>query len=149
MTLVRWNPFREIEDMQSRLNRFFATMPELPDGDGTAMTFTSWRPAVDVQEDESEYVIKADLPEVQKNDVKVEMLDGALTIEGERKQEKEEHGRRYHSMERAYGKFLRRFTLPSGIDAGKVKADFKDGVLRVHLPKTAKSSPKAIDVSVS
>jgi HSP20 family protein len=113
------------------------------------MSFSGWSPAVDVQETDKEYLIKADLPDVKKEDVKVELLDGTLTIEGERQQEKEEKGKTFHKIEREYGKFLRRFAMPSEVDASKVQADFKNGVLNVHLPKSATAKPKAIDVKVS
>ena len=113
------------------------------------MSVAGWSPAVDVQENENEYLVKADLPDVKKEDVKVELLDGTLTIEGERQQEKEEKGKTFHKIEREYGKFLRRFAMPSEVDASKVQADFKNGVLNVHLPKSATAKPKAIDVKVS
>ncbi len=148
MSLVRWNPFRELEDMQSRLNRVFADAPFQRMKD-EGMSFSAWSPAVDVQETDQEYLIKADLPDVKKEDVKVELLDGTLTIEGERQQEKEEKGKKFHKIEREYGKFLRRFALPSGVESSKVQADFKNGVLSVHLPKSAVATPKAIDVTVS
>lgn len=148
MALVRWDPFRELESMQSRFNRLFgeAPFPRMAD-DG--MSLSGWSPAVDVQETDTEYVIKADLPDVKKEDVKVQVLDGALSIEGERQQEKEEKGKKFHKIEREYGKFLRRFALPNEVDASKVQADFKNGVLNVHLPKSATAKPKAIEVKVS
>ena len=148
MELVRWNPFRELEDMQGRLNRLFGESPFLRTGEN-GMSFSGWSPAVDVQETDKEYLIKADLPDVKKEDVKVELPDGTLTIEGERQQEKEEKGKTFHKIEREYGKFLRRFAMPSEVDASKVQADFKNGVLNVHLPKSAAAKPKAIDVKVS
>jgi len=148
MSLVRWNPFRELEEMQSRLNRLFGDAP-FPRVAEDGMSLSGWSPAVDVQETETEYVIKADLPDVKKEDVKVELLDGALTMEGERHQEKEEKGKKFHKIEREYGKFLRRFAMPTDVDASKVQAEFKNGVLHVHLPKSAAAKPKAIEVSVS
>jgi HSP20 family protein len=148
MALVRWDPFRELEHMQSRLNRFFSDTPFQRTGDD-GMSFSGWSPAVDLQETDKEYLIKADLPDVKKEDVKVELLDGAVTIEGERQQEKEEKGKKFHKIEREYGKFLRRFALPTEVDASKVQAEFKNGVLNVHLPKSATAKPKAIDVKVS
>ena len=148
MELARWNPFRELEDMQGRLNRLFGE-PSFARTGENGMSFSGWSPAVDVQETDKEYLIKADLPDVKKEDVKVELLDGTLTIEGERQQEKEEKGKKFHKIEREYGKFLRRFAMPSEVDASKVQADFKNGVLNVHLPKSATAKPKAIDVKVS
>jgi len=148
MELARWNPLRELEDMQGRLNRLFGE-PSFARTGENGMSFSGWSPAVDVQETDKEYLIKADLPDVKKEDVKVELLDGTLTIEGERQQEKEEKGKKFHKIEREYGKFLRRFAMPSEVDASKVQADFKNGVLNVHLPKSATAKPKAIDVKVS
>jgi HSP20 family protein len=148
MSLVRWNPFRELEDMQSRLNRLFGDAP-FPRMGEDGMSFSGWSPAVDVQETDKEYLIKADLPDVKKEDVKVELLDGALTIEGERQQEKEEKGKKFHKIEREYGKFLRRFALPTEVDRSKVQAEFKNGVLNVHLPKSATAKPTAVEVKVS
>ena len=148
MALVRWDPFRELEHMQSRLNRIFGDTPFQRMGDdGTS--FSGWSPAVDVQETDKEYLIKADLPDVKKEDVKVELLNGAVTIEGDRQLEKEEKGKKFHKIEREYGKFLRRFSLPTEVDASKVQAEFKNGVLNVHLPKSATAKPMAIDVKVS
>jgi HSP20 family protein len=147
MNLVKWSPFRELEEIQTRLNRFFTDTPlrGVPADGGF---FADWAPPVDVEETEKEYLIKAELPEVRKDDVKVQMLDGVLTIEGERKQEKEEKGTKFHKVERSYGKFVRQFSLPSEIEAAKIQAEFKDGMLNVHLPKTAMAKPKTIDVKV-
>ena len=138
MNIVKWSPFRELEDIQTRLNRFFNETP-----------FGDWAPPVDIQETDKEYLIKAELPEVKKEDVKVEMLDGVLTIQGERRQEKEEKGKKFHKMERSYGTFVREFSLPSEVDATKIAAEFKDGMLNIHLPKTANAKPKAIEVKVA
>jgi HSP20 family protein len=112
------------------------------------MSFAGWAPAVDVEETDEEYVIKADLPDVKKEDVKVELLDGALTIEGERQQEKEEKGKKFLRIERSYGTFLRTFTVPPDADETKIDAEFKEGLLKVHLPKSEKAKPKTIDVKV-
>jgi HSP20 family protein len=148
VALIKLNPFRELEDVQSRLNRFFGdTLFHAEREDG--LIFSGWSPAVDVQETDKEYVIKADLPDVKKEDIKVEFLNGALTIEGERQQEKEEKNKKFHKIEREYGTFLRRFALPNEVDSGKVQAEFKNGVLNIHLPKSAAAKPKAIDVKVN
>ena len=148
MAIVRWNPFRELQDIQTRLDRVFGDAPRRGWEDD-AVLFTDWAPAVDIQETEREYLIKAELPELKKEDVKVELRDGVLTIEGERKFEKEEKDKKFHKVERAYGKFVRRFAMPTEVDPAKVQAEFKDGVLSVHLPKTAVSKPKAIEVKVA
>ena len=148
MAIVKWNPFRELHDMQVRLDRLFDEVPFVREP-GEGAFFTDWAPAVDVQESEKEYLIKADLPEMKKEDVKIELRDGMLTIEGERKREKEEKDKTFHKVEREYGKFIRRFVLPTEIDPAKVAAEFKEGVLNVHLPKTAVAAPKAIEVKVA
>jgi len=146
MNLVTWDPFRELEGFHTRLNRLFGESPARFDDEGL---LTTWAPPVDIQETEHEYAVKADLPDMKKDDVKVELNDGVLTVKGERKQEKEEKGKRFHRIERTYGEFVRRFVLPTEVDAAKVAADFNDGVLTVHLPKTAESKPKAIEVKVA
>jgi HSP20 family protein len=148
MAIIKWNPLRELQDLQTRLDRAFGEVPYRRLEDDTAF-FTNWVPAVDIQETEKEYLIKADLPEMKKEDVKVELREGVLTIEGERRLEKEEKDKKFHKIEREYGKFIRRFALPTEIDAAKVQAEFKDGVLNVHLPKTAVAKPKAIEVKVA
>ena len=151
MAIVRWDPFRELEEMSDRLNRMI-TRP------GTAqtaaqgkevMTVADWAPSVDISETEAEYAIKAELPEVKKEDVKVTVEDGVLTLQGERKQEKEEKGKKYHRIERSYGRFVRSFTLPDSVDESKVKAEYTDGVLHLHLPKSEKAKPKQIDVKIA
>jgi HSP20 family protein len=112
------------------------------------MIVADWVPSVDVSETDGEYQIKAEIPDVKKEDVKVTVEDGVLTIQGERKHEKEEKGKKYHRVERSYGSFIRSFTLPDLVDEEKVKAEFKDGVLNLQLPKPEKAKPKAIEVTV-
>ncbi|MET0254026.1 MAG: Hsp20/alpha crystallin family protein [Terrimicrobiaceae bacterium] len=145
--LTKWNPFRELEEIQNRLGSLFGRTPVRGLGE-EAITVSEWTPLVDITEDDKEYLIKAELPEVKKEDVKVTVENGTLTITGERKFEKEEKGKKYHRIERAYGSFMRSFTLPEGAAGDKVSADFKDGVLKVHLPKSAEAKPKSIDVKV-
>lgn len=148
MALVRWEPFRELEDIQTRLNRMFGSSNMRLSGE-QGLAFAEWAPAMDVEETDQEYLVKADLPDVKKDDVNVTIHDGVLTVEGERKQERDEATKRFHKIERAYGKFIRRFSLPSEVEAAKVQAEFKDGVLIVHLPKSAAAAPQAISVKVS
>jgi HSP20 family protein len=148
MTLVRWDPFRELEDMSERLNRVFSR-PSLRNSGKENLTVADWMPTVDISETEGEYLIKAELPEVRKEDVKVTVENGVLTLQGERRQEKEEKGKRFHRVERSYGSFVRSFTLPESVDESFVKAEYKDGVLNLHLPKSEKVKPKAIDVKVA
>ena len=149
-TLTRWDPFKELDELQNRLSTLFGRAPVRKDGGREeAMTLAEWAPLVDIIEEEKEYRIKAELPEVSKPDVKVTVQDDVLTIAGERTFEKEDTGRKYHRVERAYGSFARSFTLPEDADAAKVSADFKDGVLVVHLPKSEKARPKSIEVKVA
>ncbi len=149
-TLIRWDPFKEMEDLQSRFTRLFGLTPaRTENGDRELMTITEWAPSVDIIEDEKEWLLKADLPEVKKEEVKVTVENGVLTISGERKFEKEEKAKKYHRIERSYGNFLRSFTLPDGADGSKVNAEFKDGVLKVHLPKGEKAKPNAVEVKVA
>jgi HSP20 family protein len=148
MALVRWDPFRELEDMSERLNRMFAR-PALRSSGKETLTVADWVPTVDISETDEEYLIKAELPEVKKEDVKLSVHDDVLSISGERKYEKEEKGKKFHRVERAYGSFTRSFTLPDDADAAKIAAEYKDGVLKVHLPKSEKAKPKSIEVKVS
>ena len=148
MTLVRWDPFREREDMSDRLNRMMSR-PALPRTNAKeTMVVADWVPSVDVSETEGAYQIKAEIPDVKKEDVKVTLEEGVLTIQGERRQEKEESGKKFHRVECSYGRFVRSFTLPDLVDEEKVKAEFKDGVMNLQLPKSKKVKPKAIEVKV-
>ncbi|TKB89650.1 MAG: Hsp20/alpha crystallin family protein [Nitrospira sp.] len=148
MTLVRWNPSRELEEMSDRLNRIFNGQAQPQANAKETMVVADWAPSVDVSETDGEYQIKAEIPDVKKEDVKVTLEDGVLTIQGERKHEKEEKGKKYHRVERSYGSFARSFTLPDLVDEEKVRAEFKDGVLNLQLPKSEKAKPKAIEVKV-
>lgn len=147
MEIVKWNPFRELEEIQRRLNRMFTdTAPRLSD---EPFFVADWAPAVDIQETDKTFAVKVDLPDVKKEDIKVEMHDGTLTIEGERKQEKEEKGHKFHRIERQYGSFVRRFTMPTEVDETQVHAEFKDGVLNISLPKAVAAVVKPVEVKVA
>jgi HSP20 family protein len=150
MNLVtRWDPFKEMDELNRRLGSLFSLSQPRAGNGKEAMTVAEWSPLVDITEDAREYLIKAELPEVRKEDVKVTVEDGVLSITGERKFEKEEKDKRYHRIERAYGSFTRSFTVPEDADDSKVSAEFKDGVLTVRLSKNEKARPKSIDVKVS
>jgi HSP20 family protein len=139
-----------MEALQKRIDTLFNLQPSrATGGKETALTAARWAPLVDITEDEKEYLIKAELPEVQKGDVKVTVENGVLTISGERKLEKEEPNRKYHRVERAYGSFVRSFTVPEDTDDAKVTADFRDGVLSVRLIKQETARPKTIEVKVA
>ncbi len=148
--LTRWDPFRELEDVQQRLSGFLGRRPQRGDNnDGNeSITVAQWAPLVDITEDDKEYLIKAEVPEIKKNEIRVTVENGVLVISGERKFEKEEKYRKYHRIERAYGSFVRSFDLPDDADAGKVNAEFKDGLLAVHIAKSEASRPKQIEVKV-
>jgi HSP20 family protein len=150
--LTRWNPFREMEDMQRRMSSLFDWSPFRRSNltaEDENIAVPEWAPLVDIAEDDKEYLVKVELPEVQKDQVKVTVEGGTLTISGERKAEKEEKGRKFHRVERYYGRFERSFTIPDDAEADNVRAEFKDGVLRVHLAKSEKARPKQIEVKVS
>jgi len=140
--------FKELEEISDRFNRLFGRLPAHRESGREAMTVADWVPTVDITEDDKEYLIKAEIPEVDKKDVKVTVQDGVLTLTGERKQEKEEKGKKFHRIERSYGSFVRSFTMPDDVSEEKLKAEFKDGMLLVHLPKAEKPKPKAIEVKV-
>lgn len=155
-TLTRWNPFRstawdpfkDLEEFEQRLASTMGRIMPKPNGE-EAITTTDWAPLVDITEDEKEFVVKAELPGLKKEEVKVTVEEGVMTISGERKVEKEEKTRKYHRVERAYGKFERSFTLPEQADGAKITAEFKDGVLQVHLPKLEKAPAKSQEVKIS
>lgn len=149
MNLTRWEPFREFERLPDQMARLFGFPALRPYGTEETLTVADFMPAVDIYETEKEYLVKLDLPEVTKEEVKVFVEDGVLTIQGERKKEKEEKGKRFHRIERSYGTFLRTFTVPPDADETKIDAEFKEGLLKVHLPKSEKAKPKTIDVKVS
>ncbi|HEV2395057.1 MAG TPA: Hsp20/alpha crystallin family protein [Verrucomicrobiae bacterium] len=140
-----WDPFRELSEFQNRLGSFFGRSQERRGQEGP---LAQWSPAVDIIEDDKEFLVKAELPEVKKEDVQVTVENGVLTIHGERKFEREQKQKRYHRLERSYGSFTRSFSLPEGADASKVRAEFKEGLLQVHMPKSESAKPKQIEVKV-
>lgn len=155
MSLVRWNPVRELVsyptdvlNMRREINKMFDGFFRggiLDDGSfGTSV----WTPAVDVAEHDDEFQVKVELPGVNKDDVKITMQDNILTVRGEKRQEKETKGSEYHRVERSYGSFQRSFTLPTGVKHDKIEATYKDGILTVTLPKAEEAKPKQIDVKV-
>ncbi len=154
MALVRWNPVRDllpipsdILTMQREINRMFDSFFQGGTADDS-FGLSSWSPAVDIAEHDNEFVVKVELPGVDKNDVKITMQDNVLTVRGEKKQEKESKDSSYHRIERSYGSFQRSFTLPAPVRSDKIDAVFKDGMLTVSLPKSEEAKPKQIDVKV-
>jgi HSP20 family protein len=145
MKLAKWDPFREMEDVFDRYSRAIGW----PRRGGQEILATGdWAPRVDIAETEKEFTIKAEIPEVKKEDVKVMVENGVLTILGERKQEKEEKTKKFHRVERYYGSFSRSFALPDNVDETKIEASFKDGMLNLQIPKVEESKPKAIEVKL-
>jgi HSP20 family protein len=147
--VTRWNPARELEELQSKLSNILDFPTLRKNGEKEALAIAEWAPAVDITEDDKEYVVKAELPEVKKEEVKVTVENGILSISGERKFEKEEKGKKYHRIERSYGSFVRSFSLPDDADSDKVEAKFSEGILTVHVSKSEAARPKEIEVKVS
>jgi HSP20 family protein len=148
--VITWNPLREMDEAQNRLPRFFlGGFPNrIGSGEIHSLAVADWSPEVDISEDDRGYLLKADLPEMKKDDVRVTVEDGILSVSGERKTEKEDHKKKFHRIERCYGTFRRSFTLPEDADSTKVTAEFRDGVLKVHLPTTPVARSKAIQVKL-
>jgi len=147
--LTRWDPIKELEELRNRFSTAFGRTAAQPNSGKESMTVAEWSPLVDITEDDKEYLIKAELPEVKKEDVKVTVEQGVLTITGERKFEKEEKNTKYHRVERSYGSFVRSFSVPDDSDPAKVVAEFKDGILKVHLTKSEQARPRQVEVKVS
>ena len=149
--VITWNPLREMDEAQNRFNPFFlAGFPNrMGSGEIHSLTVADWSPEVDISQDDHEYLLKADLPEMKKDDVRVTVEDGILSVSGERKGVKEDHKRKFHRIERSFGNFRRSFTLPEDADSTKVTAEFRDGVLKIHLPTTTKARSKALEVKVA
>ncbi len=148
--LTRWDPFQEMDQLQKRLTSIFGLgVPRVMDGKEETMTVSQWLPLVDITENEKEYLIKVELPEVKKDDVKVTVESGVLTISGERKFEREDKDKKYHRIERSYGSFTRSFSVPDDAEDSQVSAEFKEGVLTVHLAKSEKARPKSVEVKVA
>ena len=148
MNLVRWEPFNEMDSLLNRmLRKSFTGLPGLSvEGDGGAKL--QWSPSADISETDKEYLIRAELPAVKKEDVRVTVDRGMITIEGERKQQKEEKTEKFHRVESLYGNFTRSFSLPEDINLEAIRCEEKDGVLTVHIPKThtEKATVKQIKV---
>jgi HSP20 family protein len=147
---TRWNIFKDHDrdELESRLATLLATKEPPGNGGKEALTVAQWSPLVDITEDEKEYLIKAELPDVKKEDVRLTVENEVLTISGERKFEREEKGRKYHRIERAYGSFVRSFSLSEDADGRNVTAHFKEGVLQVHLHKSVKAKQKTVEIKI-
>jgi HSP20 family protein len=146
MRVIKWEPFRDVDDV---FDRFFAdAFRRFPRQAAEGRPALDWAPLADVSETEGEYLIKAELPEVRKEDVNVTVLDGVLTLSGERKQEKRTDGEKLHRVERQYGAFVRRFALPENADEQAIRAESKDGVIVIHVPKHKVVEPQPRQIQV-
>jgi len=150
--MSRFEPWRELETLSNRLNRFFegswSKGPWFwPEGK-EEFALADWSPTCDIEENNEEYVVHAELPGVKKDDINVSLENGMLLIEGKRRQEKEDKGKHFHRVERSYGTFMRRFALPTAVYEDKVMADYKDGMLTVHVPKNGAQTPTKKTVAV-
>ena len=146
MRVIKWEPFRDMDDV---FDRFFAeSMRHWPRAATANRAAQEWAPAADVSETEAEYLIKADLPEVRKEDVSITVQDGVLTLSGERKQEKREESEKLHRIERVYGSFARRFALPENADEQGITAESRDGVILIHIPKVKVVQPQPRQIEI-
>jgi HSP20 family protein len=148
MALIRWEPARELQSVQTEINRLFNTLFDAP-GPVTSAGQRRWVPAMDLVETDNHFVLRADLPGMSEQDVKIELQDNVLTVSGERKTEHEERKEGYFRLERASGAFSRSLTLPEGIDANSVKATFTNGVLEIQVPKPEVRMPQKVEISVA
>src|SRR5919204_1092603 len=147
MALIRWEPGRELNSLQSEMNRLFNTFFDTPSpGDGAALR--RWVPAMDLVETDDHFVLRADLPGLSEDDVSIELEDRVLTVSGERKAEHEDRKEGYYRVERAYGSFSRSLTLPEGVDADAVEASFDNGVLEVRISKPEEHKPRKVAINV-
>lgn len=142
MALVRWQPDREVDSIQSEVNRVFDSFF----GNASGGRTRRWVPAMDVAETEDHLVLKADLPGLTRDQVEIEIKDGMLTVSGERSAEDDEKSEGFYRIERSFGRFSRSMTLPRGVDAESVDASFTDGVLEVRIPKPAERKPHRVTI---
>jgi HSP20 family protein len=146
MAINRWDPFRDLGILQDRMNRLFDDAGRGWRAEEPAAT-TTWSPAVDIFETEGEIVVKAELPGVDRKDIALHLENNVLTLKGERRFEKETKEENYHRIERAYGGFSRSFSIPATVDEEKIRADYRDGILKIALPKKEQAKPKQIRIA--
>ena len=153
MAIVRWNPMRDLVSMERDFNKIFNSLERkfgFGDGDNENEEFENavWMPMTDILEDDNQYYLNIDLPGIKKEDVKINYSNGQLSISGERKQETVEKNTKFHRAERSYGKYYRSFTLPQKIKESEIDAEFKDGQLKISIPKSEEVKPKQIEIKV-
>ena len=146
MNLVKWTPWREMATMRNRVGRLFEDPFFLTGWFDDGLALTDWNPVADIYDNEDTIVIKAELPGIDKKDISIDLKDGVLTLEGERSYDNEVKEENYHRKERAYGKFHRSFRLPENVDVDNIKADYKDGILKIDIPKPEEVKPKTVTV---
>jgi len=145
MNVIRWEPFGGMDDMFNRFPSLFEKWARLS---GTGEKGVGWAPSVDISETDQEYLIRASLPAVKKEDVNVTVEDGMLTVSGERRQQQQQKDEKFHKIENFYGSFARSFSLPEGTDPSAIRAESKDGVLTIHVPKARAETKKPTTVKV-
>ncbi|MCH8325542.1 MAG: Hsp20/alpha crystallin family protein [Bacteroidetes bacterium] len=148
MTLIKWNPTSDLFNLEKEFNKMFNKFG-ISRADEDAYENAVWSPLADISEDDDKYVIKLDLPGIDKKDVKLSFIDGQITISGEKKQENKEKNTKYHKVERMFGKYYRSFLFPAEIKEDKIDAQFKNGQLTITIPKADEVKPKEIEIKVS
>lgn len=148
MTIVRWDPFRNMTTLQDRINRIFDETASRSQDYDVEVSQCDWRPVVDIYDSEKAIVINAELPGVTKDTITLDVKENILTLKGERKSDEVVRKENYYRMERCFGTFERAFTLPSTVDPAKITANFKDGILKIEIPKAEEKKPKQITINV-
>lgn len=148
MALIRWEPVRELNTLQTEMNRLFNTLFDAPVPNGGNASLRRWIPAMDLVETDDDFVLRADLPGLSEGDVNIELEDNVLTVSGDRKSEHEERKEGYYRVERASGSFSRSLTLPEGVNPDAIKASFDKGVLEVRIPKPEERKPRKVAITV-
>jgi HSP20 family protein len=148
MTIVRWDPFRNMSTLQDRINRIFDETASRSQDYDVEVNQCDWKPVVDIYDSEKAIVVNAELPGVSKENITLDVKENILTLKGERKPDEEVRKENYYRMERCFGSFERAFTLPSTVDPGKITANFKDGILKIEIPKPEEKKPKQISINV-
>ena len=146
MAITRWDPFRDLGILQERMNRVFEDAAVRGWKNDEPSATTSWSPAVDIYETDSEIMVQAELPGIDRKDIALQLENNVLTLKGDRRFEKETNHENYHRIERSYGGFSRAFTIPTIVDEDKIRADYRDGILKIALPKKEQVKAKQIKI---
>ena len=146
MAIIRWDPFRDLVTLREKMNRLFEDAFTTARGEEKDMITSSWIPSVDIYEDENHLVLTAEVPGIDEKDIEIKIEDNTLSIQGERKMEKETKEENYHRIERAYGSFFRSFTLPNYVEQDKIQAEHENGVLKIMMPKKPELKPRKVKI---